>query len=236
MATGLNKDQADFVSTVSAATKLDPRVVIAWLVQENADAPGGTGGFNYLNLRPYQGDPFKSVSLGGFEQFANVNDAEIATIRRLNQPFAAQILASTKTARTPAQEISAIAGTGWDAAHYGGPGGPNLVNTFNRLFAGGASTAYLASPNLAGEIAATAGTGSAGNASTFPGASQVSSAVSAVTAPFTSVGDAIKFLFSTRGLEVIGGGALILIGVVSLARDSTILSAAKTPVSAAKAI
>ncbi len=92
-----------FVADVSKATQIDPRVLIAWAQQEGAYAKGGTGGFNYLNLRPIAGDPYSSVSSGGFEQFSSLSDAEAATIRRLGQPFAQPIITAA------GQHVSSLA-------------------------------------------------------------------------------------------------------------------------------
>ncbi len=151
--------QAQFVVDVSHATKIDPRVVLAWTEQENADAPNGTGGFNYLNLRPEQGDPYAAVSSGGFEQFASEADAVTATVHRLGEPFAKPILTDV-TKRTPRQEIAAIASTGWDSSGYGGPGGPKLAAKFADIFTpAGLDTSYT-SPAEAKGIVDTAGTGS----------------------------------------------------------------------------
>lgn len=63
----------------------------------------------------------------------------------------------------------------------------------------------------------------------------VKSAAAQTFSAITSVADALKFLFSTRGLEVIGGGALILIGVISLARSAGINLPAPGPAAAAAA-
>lgn len=124
--------EVQFLTSVSKQTGIDPRVIQAWMQQEGAYAPGGTGNFNYLNLRPYPGDPYSGVSSGDFEQFSSVADAIAATVARLKQPFAAPILAAA--GKTPSAQIAAIASTGWDSGHYGGMGGINLKNTFARLF------------------------------------------------------------------------------------------------------
>lgn len=47
----------------------------------------------------------------------------------------------------------------------------------------------------------------------------VSGAVSSATDAISSVGDALRFIFSYRFLEVLGGGLLVLIGVILLARE-----------------
>jgi hypothetical protein len=122
---------AQFANYVGAKTGLDPRVVYAWGKDETGGHPYG-GFHNWLNLRPYPGDPYSGVSPGNFEEYQSVSDAEIAAVRRLHQPFASGIIGSAGT--TPADEISAIAASGWDAGHYGGPGGPNLRSVFQSIY------------------------------------------------------------------------------------------------------
>jgi hypothetical protein len=59
-----------------------------------------------------------------------------------------------------------------------------------------------------------------GSAAThIPGVAQVSGAVSSVGGGISSVEDAIKFVFSYRFLEILGGGALVLVGVIGLMRE-----------------
>lgn len=231
----MDKDQARFIVGVSTATKIDPRVLIAWAKAEGAYADNGTGHFNYFNLRPYPGDPYSSVSSGNFEQFSNVNDAIAATVRRLNQPFARPIIATAAAKPTPKQQIQAIASTGWDAGHYGGNGGIKLQEIFGSMFGGnkGLNDSYVG-PGAALSVASTAGTGSASdhaNSGDFgtvvsgktagdinsaarhvPGVAQVEGAVGAVS----SISDAIGWVFSQKGAMVIGGGIIVILGILSL--------------------
>lgn len=158
----LTPEEATFVVDVAKDTKIDPRVLISWASLEGADAAGGTGGYDYLNLRPEKGDTYKSVSSGGFEQFATVSDAVAATVHRFEEPFAKPILNVATAQGTPEQEIAAIGGSKWDAGHYGGSGGKNLLAKFNDLFANGATSAYVP-PSDATSITQTVGTGSAGD-------------------------------------------------------------------------
>lgn len=149
---GLSSDAATFVTGVSRRTGLDPRVVIAWLLSEGAYAQGGTGGYNYLNLRPAAGDVgVVGTSSGGFAQFRNVQDAIASTVARLHNPFARGILSSAHA--TPAASISAIAASGWDASHYGGAGGPNLVGAFESLFGKGSAGSAHVDPSQAAKYA-----------------------------------------------------------------------------------
>jgi hypothetical protein len=208
-----------FVQGVSQQTGIDPRVLVAWIKQEGAYAPNGTKGFNFLNLRPYAGDPYSGVSSGGFEQFSGVQDAITATVRRINQPFASGIRASV--GKTPQESISAIAASGWDAAHYGGPGGPNLVAAFTGLFNKAALSDSYLSPASAGGVAAAAGTGSAADAgsSDLGVGGAVKSIGGAITAVPDFLGKITSLDFLLRAGEVIGGAILILAGLYLLAKQ-----------------
>lgn len=238
----VTSDFARFIIGVSIATKIDPRVLIAWSRAEGAYAPNGTGHFNYFNLRPYPGDPYSGVSSGNFEQFSNVNDAIKATVRRLNQPFARPIIATAAAKPTPRQQIEAIASTNWDSGHYGGSGGIKLQNIFGQLFGGqqGLNDSYVG-PGSAMAIASTVGTGSAGDSGSFdsgtidkagngliqhvPGVKQAEGIYGGIT----SVGSAIGWLFSEKGAKVIGGSLIVLVGVLSLFKSQM----ASTPIGAA---
>lgn len=229
----MDKDQARFIVGVSTATKIDPRVLIAWAKAEGAYADNGTGHFNYFNLRPYPGDPYSSVSSGNFEQFSNVNDAIAATVRRLNQPFARPIIATAAAKPTPKQQIQAIASTGWDAGHYGGNGGIKLQEIFGSMFGGnkGLNDSYVG-PGAALSVASTAGTGSAsdagsvdsssvdaaGNKAVGAAAGSVNSAARHIpgVAQVESIGSAVGWVFSQKGAMVIGGGIIVILGILSL--------------------
>jgi len=226
-------NEVKFVTAVSTATKIDPRVLIAWIQIEGAYAPHGTGHFNYLNMRPYPGDRYSSVSAGDFEQFSNVNDAIYSTVRRLNQPFARPILSTAASKPTPRQQIAAIAATGWDAGHYGGSGGVSLVNTYSSLFKN-PDDSYL-DPTNARAVSNTVGTGSAADtgsvdaggaasaagsaAEHIPGVKQAEGVVSAIG----SVGDAVKWIGDNwdRVLEVIAGFILAILGASFVYKKQT---------------
>lgn len=205
---------------VSTATGIDPRVVIAWVKQEGAYAKGGTGHFNYLNLRPQAGDKYSSVSPGNFEQYASVNDAIYSTVRRINS---GKIIKSTAQAKpTPREQIKAISASGWDAASYGGVGGPNLLNTFTSIFTSkGLDDAYV-SPASAGAIAATAETGSASDAGSYDiGDAAHDAAGLPVVKQLLNVGDLIGWIGGNwdRILLVMGGGIIVILGIVFLAKQ-----------------
>ncbi len=52
---------------------------------------------------------------------------------------------------------------------------------------------------------------------------------SGIPNPISGVTDALKFLFSYRFLEILGGGALVLVGIIALAKDANIAVPAPAP-------
>lgn len=198
---GSNQELADFSNVLAGATGLDPRVIYAWGMEETGGAPYG-GHHNWLNLRPYPGDPYSGVSPGNFEEYNSIGDAERAAIIRLHQPFARGIIASAGS--TPANEISAIAASGWDAGHYGGPGGPNLLSEFRSIYPNVATGGAALSPG-------TKITGATGGGVAPKGV--VSGIESAVTGPFKAVEGYI-----VKGLLIILGSGIALIGLYFIVR------------------
>jgi hypothetical protein len=249
----LTTDEAQWVTGVAEGTGIDPRVLIAWAQDEGAYAPNGTGGHNYLNLRPSSiGDVgVTSISSGDFDQFANVQDAIASTVARIKQPFASAIIENARG--TPAQELAAIASTGWDGdAHYGGAGGPQLQRDFSSIF-GNPDTPYEApTPSylaqLTGDInvggsAATPGLFGSGTLEGAPGAlyqgsgaqaavNAAGGAISGVTGSIDSVGKFFSFVTSLRFAEIVGGVLLVAIGLLMIMRSLGM----KTPGGAAGAV
>jgi hypothetical protein len=194
-------EHAEFANSVAAATGIDPRVVYAWAQVETGGTPYG-GFHNWLNLRPYPGDPYSGVSPGNFEEYSSLASAEAAAIRRIKMPFASGIIAADGT--TPAQEISAIAASGWDAGHYGGPGGPSLLAAFRSIY-----------PNV--------DTGGAAlkKGSTVSAVSGGGQSPGSVTSVATGIGsDVSKFLekWVVRGALIVLGTGLALVGLYLIAR------------------
>ncbi len=109
-----------FSNATAAGTGLDPRVVYSQVIAEGAYAPGGTGGLNFLNLRSSTvsslGLPYAGSSPAGFAQFANLTQAEQASIAEYKSPA----IHLGTPAPTPQGQITQIAATPWDASHYGG--------------------------------------------------------------------------------------------------------------------
>lgn len=220
MAGKLDTNAARFVVGVSTATGIDPRVIVAWIQQEGAYAKGGTGHFNYLNLRPQAGDKYKSVSPGNFEEYASVNDAIYSTVRRINS---GKIIKQTAQAKpTPREQIRAIASSGWDIDGYGGNGGKKLLDTFSSIFtAKGLDDAYV-SPAAAGGIAASVNTGSASDAGSYDAKDAVEDAGNLpVVKQLLSVGDLIGWVMGNwdRMFLVAGGVILAILGILYLGRN-----------------
>lgn len=202
-------DQADFANTVGKATGIDPRVIYAQERQEGhpGDYPGY---YNYLNI-----PASTATSLGlkftpgayGFANFGSLKAGEDAAIKEYQSPA---INLPNESGKTIAQQISDIAGSGWASSHYGGAGGPNLVNTFKTLY-----------PNVdlgtasSTKVAVTPG----GGTTTGGGPFGITGALSGITGAFTSISDAFAFIFSYRFLEILGGGLLVLLGLYLLAKQ-----------------
>jgi hypothetical protein len=219
VATGdqIQNEEAQFATDVGKNTGVDPRVIFAWAQQEGAYAKNGTGGLNFLNLRPQAGDPYSSVSPGGFEQFSSLSNAETATERRIKEPFIWSYLGPVVAEKgTPAQEISAIGQSGWDRAHYGNPPGEKLLASYNAYYPGTAGQPSTSTDITAG---GTSGTGSV--TGSIPGYTDITGALSSIQSAFA-------FLFSVRFLEILGGGLLVLLGLWLLARQLGV-SAPKPP-------
>jgi hypothetical protein len=224
----LNSDEAAFVAGVSRQTGIDPRVLVAWVQAEGAYAPNGTGGHNYLNLRPAAGDVGTvAASSGNFDQFATVQDAITSTVNRLHNPFASGIIAAAR--KTPRQEIGAIAASAWDSGHYGGNGGQHLLDTFSSIFTAAGLDSSYQGPDTAQAVAATAGTGSAGpsdtsvsgtlNSATGGLSGGVTSAAGGIIDAIDSVPKFLAFVTSWRFVEVVGGFFLLLVGLYLIGRQ-----------------
>lgn len=211
---GLNNDEAHFLTAVSQASGIDPRVVAAWMYEEGAFKKGGTGGFNYLNLRPTATDGHSGVSSGGFAQFPDVNAAISATVEVLNQPNMKIILATAQTRPTPQKQITAIVASPWDAGHYGGAG-QTLISTIEGLFGGAAVlTDKYEGPENAQSVAATVNTGSAADWTSY----DAGNAAHDLASPFENIwswftGNWERFLF------VIGGAILLIIAILLIANS-----------------
>lgn len=211
---GLTPAEAQFVVGVSQQTGIDPRVLIAWADAEGAYAQHGTGHFNYLNIRS-TGSAGRSPA--GFAWYSSPADAVAATARVLQRGTYAGIRSTVaRPDETARDQIDAIAASPWDAGHYGGAGGPRLASAFTARFTPGALDTKAQDPSVAPAVVATVGTGSA---SDWTSTNPIGTATGAVGSAFGSVGDLIRFLFSYRFLELVGGLALLLVGLSVLSHQ-----------------
>jgi hypothetical protein len=241
---GLSADAAAFVTGVSNATGIDPRVLVAWIQAEGAYAPNGTKGYNFLNLRPYAASDVGVVGVtsGNFDQFGSVQSAVDSTVARLRQPFARPILQGAQAQVSPGQEIALIASTGWDSGHYGGSGGVKLRQIFASIFGAGGLTDKYQGPGTAAAVASTAGTGSAADKGSYDAgnaAHDTAAAAKAVVSPITAVADFLGKLtdpaFLLRAGEVVAGAVLVMVGGYLLAKQVGLSASIPTPVRAASA-
>lgn len=222
-----------FIARVAQLTGLDPKVVTAWVKAEGAYAPNGTGGYNFLNIRTsksYSGVPLAGTTSKGFAQFYNANDAATETAHWINSmPNYSGIRASTKVG--PKSQLAAIAGSPWDAGHYGG--GKNLYNDYASITKPGSSW-WSTAGKIAGDILQTATpggliSGAGGLAHDIPGVGSipgVSTAASIISAPQTianDIGKVIGFVFNPadwlRIGYIIGGGVFVIGGLFILAKS-----------------
>jgi hypothetical protein len=138
----VNLDQYLFAITLAAKTGLDPRVVIAWVHQEEpASASPTERGHNWLNVGVGSpGGPkgagygWSGIKLAGTGNpgytFHSVNDATTETAYWINHMGNyAGIKASAK--RSPAAQFQAIVASPWDAGHYGGSSS-GLIATYTQ--------------------------------------------------------------------------------------------------------
>lgn len=113
-----------FVDRLAAATGLDRRVVAAWVRAEGAYTSGGTGGYNFLNVRARAGGKgYSGVAIsrssGGFAKFGSLDAAVRETSFWINRmPNYAGIRSSVD--KGPAAQLAAIARSPWDANNYAG--------------------------------------------------------------------------------------------------------------------
>lgn len=212
---GFAAQEALFSNAVAKGTGFDPRVIYAQAQSEGAYAPGGTGGLNFLNLSSDTvrslGLPFAGSSSGGFAQFANLAQAENATIAEYRSPA----IGLTAPAPTVSGEIAQIAATPWDATHYGGVGGPNLAATFKSLY-GDTAFAGKASTSNSGVL----GSSPSGlfNPSTGAALNPPQSGLQTATNWFGWITNPKNL---QRLGEIVGGSVLIGLGLVMVGRSAS---------------
>lgn len=212
----LNKDQVQYLVTVSMATRIDPRVIIAWMAQEGAFSGKESGKYNYLNIMDASHHP---------ASFASSSEAAKATIQTLRMPQYKTVLGMALAKPTPKQQIAAIAASPWDQSHYGGNGGINLQKTFASMFGGnaGLNDSYV-DPGQARPIGNTAGTGdaSAGGLGIGSGPDPIGTTPSVIRSGASAVNAGARHIPGVAQIEDVGsffkwvGGNWDRIGIVFL--------------------
>lgn len=120
----LTQSAEQYAQIIAADTGLNLGVVQAWVGLESAWGQSPAGAYNYLNLRG-PGGPF--ASYGSVQQAAQ---AVVSQLKGAPEWYGNILKAASAS---PAQQIAAIAASPWDAGHYGGSGGPNLLRTYDGM-------------------------------------------------------------------------------------------------------
>jgi hypothetical protein len=246
-----------FAADLSRMTGVDAGVIRGWELIEGADAPGGTGGFNMLNLRPFSSDTgVASHSPRGFDRFASLGAAEVSTARRIEQPFiwrnpvlGGPGLGTVVAAHgSPQQQIAAISASGWDHGHYtrGGVVGQALLDAYSKVTGGGSSdprrnpTVTLPQGEPGGLAGVTPHNPVPGVTSAAQAAADAAKKAAAAT---ESIGSFLGKLsdpnFLLRLLQITGGGLVTIAGLVLLVKEiglKATLPAAAAAVPPVKAI
>lgn len=230
----ISNDEAAWVQGVSQATGIDPRVLIAWQTSEGH--PGDTA-YNYLNITSQTaqsvGVPPSETLAAGTAGFANVQEGILATVREIRN-----LGLTHEAGKTPRQEIADIAATNWASSHYGGPGGPNLLNDLIGIFGTAAPDSPYQGSGTAGAVAGSAKTGSAADITSASGGSLTHNAATGavgtgvdttVGAAKTAAGAVVSaaslpvtvwnFVTSWRFAEIVGGFLLLVLGLALLGRQ-----------------
>jgi hypothetical protein len=243
-----------FAADLSRMTGVDAGVIRGWELIEGADAPGGTGGFNMLNLRPFSSDTgVASHSPRGFDRFASLGAAEVSTARRIEQPFiwrnpvlGGPGLGTVVAAHgTPQQQIAAISASGWDHGHYtrGGVVGQALLDAYSKVTGGGSSDPRL-NPTVTlpqGEPGGLAGVTPHNPVPGVTSAAQAAAdAAKKAAAATESVGSFLGKLsdpnFLLRLLQIGGGGLVTIAGLVLLVKEIGLKAALPSQVSNAPGV
>lgn len=220
-ASKIHRDAETFVSTLHTLTGLDPDVIRAWARAEGAYAPGGTGGYNFLNMkasshRGLSGVPLAGLSSKGFAQFHSPQDAATEAAYWINtMPNYRSIRAAVH--HDPVTQIAAISSSPWDAGHYGG-NGSKLLGSYNAVKGSGGGS-WL------GGVASTVG-GVLDPRNLIPSwdspAGQAVQGVQSAADAAKSAAEAIGWVMNPQHLLRIGyiifGGVLVLAGAVLVAR------------------
>lgn len=207
---GFNADQGIFLSTVSAHTGIDPTVILAWMGQEGAFSGKETGAYNYLNI----------MGPNGPVSFSNAGAAAMATIAFLQGSNYNAVMHVAQTKPTPREQINAIAASPFDKAHYGGQGGPDLINTYESYFGKGSADHAYHSPTWSATLIRSA-EGSQG--AQTGGALPVTGPSVGFTNPFGSILDFFNHLWDIRDRIgfIIAGAIIVILAIVLIGKQQT---------------
>ena len=212
---------AAFENELAALTGLNKFVIEAWVAVEGAFAKGGTGGYNYLNLREHtsrSGVPLAGASPAGFAQFHSPQQAAQETAWWINNmPNFAGIKNSAKMSAQ--SQITAIAASPWDSGHYNG--GKTLEAAYKSVTSGGGGGGFLSGVgSFLGGLP-----GDANNAAkaVVPGLGTAEGAAGAVQSTSDAIVKVTEFLFNPQDWlrigYIIGGGLLALGGLFIMAKS-----------------
>lgn len=222
-----------FINDLAHDTGLSPQVIQAWVTVEGAYAPGGTGGFNFLNIRENtsrSGVPLHGTTQKGFAQFYSAGQAAQETAWWINNMSNFRGI-KTSASMSPESQLTAIAASPWDTSHYGG--GKKLFAAYDAIVtkAGGSVSSVLST-------LASAAANPLSIPSDIPGVSSipgVSTATSLLDAPGTiasDMGKVLGFVFNPQDWLRVGfilaGGVLTLGGLFVLARSVGAVQSAAT--------
>lgn len=220
----LSANEQQFVQGVSQGTGIDPRVLVAWIASEGH--PGDQFN-NYMNItaataaynKAKYGAPGPSGSTvpssNPTAEFGSVQDGITATISEINS------LGLQFAGQSPRSEIATIAASGWASGHYGGPGGPNFVATFNSLYPGQVDSQYQG----VGKVPVI---DPGRNPNTVGG--PVGTVVHTGEGVVNSVTGGLSFFTSWRFAEIVGGALLLLLGLFLVGKQFGVAPPVPIPV------
>jgi hypothetical protein len=211
-----------FVDTLSAASGIDQRVLTAWAQSEGnpGDQPGY---YNWLNiLSPTAQSLGVTYTPGSHNvaEFGSLPAGVAAAYKELGS-----LGLSNEQGKTPEQQIQDI------SQKWEGSPSPAYQSLLTGVFTGKygssalTSSDQIATPSQAELTAAGVGSGGsplgqlAGDAAASAG-DVVSGAVKPITDALSSVENALSFVFSIRFLEIVAGGALMIVAIVAMLRGT----------------
>jgi hypothetical protein len=219
-----------FIADLAHDTGLSPQVIQAWVDVEGAYAPGGTGGYNFLNIRENtsrSGVPLAGTTQKGFAKFHSAGQAAQETAWWINNMSNYRGIKSS-AGLAPESQLAAIAASPWDSSHYNG--GRKLFAAYNAVVTGvggsvtsvfkkiGSTVGDVVSGNPVGAV-----TGLLPSTSNIPVVGGVISAAEAPAKIAEDAGQVLAFVFNPQDWLRVGyilaGGILTLGGLFVLSRS-----------------